>query len=105
MSLKDYHDEMRLRLEFHEWHFLAGEMASAGKLPVEKAIKFSEITNKLVVIADEQDPPINPEALSKFVGLDPESPPHVKTRYACYDEACSVWSRIHAAWRRSRKPP
>jgi hypothetical protein len=104
-ALKAYHERMALRLEFLEWRALAGEMAAEGELPVEKQIKFSEITDKLVAIAGRQNPPINTEALSDFVGLDPMSKPHVKTRFALHDRASAVWSRIRTAWGVSQPAP
>jgi hypothetical protein len=100
MDLKSYHADKRLRLEIQDWYSLAGDIACDGKLSTEAQIRFCEITTKLVLIADEQDPPIDPKSLEKLASLDPAALPGVASRYALSDAACLTWRRIRAArWR------
>jgi hypothetical protein len=105
MSLFADRADYKIHFEIGEWYSFAANVALEGKLSTEKQFQFCEITAKLVLIADEQDPPIDPAPLIKLASLDPAALPGIGSRYALFDAAYLTWWRIRAAWLRSRCAP
>jgi hypothetical protein len=101
-ALEAYRATVRMRMAFVDWHRLACELAYQGRLATQEQIDFSELTNKLVVLARGQTPPIDPGTLIDLVRLDPIDQPHVASRYAKLDGATATFELIRASWWRSQ---
>jgi hypothetical protein len=105
MSLFADRADYKIHFEIGQWYSFAADVALEGKLSTEKQIQFCEITAKLLLIADEQDPPIDPAPLIKIASLDPAALPSIGSRNALFDAAYLTWWRIRAAWLKSRSAP